>query len=148
MPSIAPAERRLFYIGTMTSNVGTFYLDLAKDLSVVNRRAYSQGMTYYVQQFEHYNIFADNEIQAMSCATAGDTWVVHNSWTKGEAHWNGQQRRARRLIGMSAKPKYEDFKVYLDDTHRAGGTGAATGDELSCSAADGALVSAGQDWDH
>lgn len=147
MVTIQPAQRRLFYTGTMTSNEGTFYIDLAKDLSAVNRRLYRQGMQYYVESFEHYNIFANDEVQSMACSTAGDTWTVHNAWKKAFAHWKRQQREARKLVGQGTAPTWEDFKIYLDDAHRAGGTGSATGDELSVLAADGGAVGSGE-WIH
>jgi len=77
---------------------------------------------------------------ALSCFTAGDTWTVHNAWKKAYAHWIAQQRRARRLIGQSAKPTWEDFKVYLDDAHRAGTS-------LGVLAGDGGAVGTGE-WDY
>jgi len=114
-----PANRVLSYL---ISN-GASYLDLAQDLSKINRRSYSQGMSYAVGSVDF--AFAADPGSTMSVfatvSTAGDTWVVHNAWKKADAFWIAQQRRARRLIGRSAKPTWEDFKVYLDDAHRAAG---------------------------
>ena len=76
----------------------------------------------------------------LACQTAGNTWVVHNAWKKAYAHWVAQQRRARRLIGQSAKPTWEDYKVYLDDAHRSGTS-------LGVLAGDGGAVGTGE-WDH
>jgi len=76
----------------------------------------------------------------LSVLTAGNTWVVHNAWKKAYAHWIAQQRNARRLIGQSAKPTWEDFKVYLDDAHRAGTS-------LGVLAGDGGAVGTGE-WDY
>ena len=101
---------------------GVSYIDLAEGLSQVNRRAYRQGMEYAVGKVTfgyQANPQAILNVQ-LSAYTAGDTWVVHNAWKKAFAHWIAQQRRARRLIGQSAKPTWEDFKVYLDVYHRAG----------------------------
>ncbi len=114
-----PAHRVLSYLCAD----GASYIDLAQDLSKINRRLYSQGMSYAVGSVD-FGFGADpNAILAVCArvATAGDTWTVHNAWKKAEAHWTAQQRRARRLIGQSAKPTWEDFKVYLDDAHRAAG---------------------------
>jgi len=121
---------------------GISYIDIAAGLSAVNRRAYRQGLEYAVGKV----VFAySSNPQAimnvnLACQTAGNTWVVHNAWKKGFAHWVAQQRRARRLIGQSAKPAYEDFKVYLDDAHRAGST-------LGVLAGDGGAVQSGE-WDY
>jgi len=121
---------------------GASYIDLAEGLSQVNRRAYRQGMEYAVGKV----VFAYGANPqailnvSLSCSTAGNTWVVHNAWKKAYAHWIAQQRRARRLIGKSAKPTWEDFKVYLDDAHRAGTS-------LGVVAGDGAAVGTGE-WDY
>ena len=133
-----PCQRVLPYL---LAN-GVNYIDLASDLSKVNRRLYRQGMQYAVSKIDfHYHDNPDTIPAIQLCAgVAGDTWVVHNAWTKAKAHWIAQQRRARRLIGQSAKPKWEDFKVYLDDAHRAAGT-------LAALAGDGGAVGAGE-WDY
>jgi len=115
-----PAHRTLSYLIAD----GASYFDLAQDLSKINRRFYSQGMSYAVGSVDFaYGGVDPNAVLAVSASvsTAGDTWTVHNAWTKGQAHWIAQQRRARRLIGQSAKPTWEDYKVYLDDAHRAAG---------------------------
>jgi len=114
-----PAHRVLSYLCAD----GASYIDLAQDLSKINRRLYSQGMSYAVGSIDF--MFAADPGAIISVAarvsTAGDTWTVHNAWKKAEAHWTAQQRRARRMIGQSAKPTWEDFKVYLDDAHRSAG---------------------------
>ncbi len=121
---------------------GDQWIDIASDLSKVNRRAYRQGMQYAVGKVEF--AFAGKpgnaDIISLAAFTAGDTWVVHNAWKKAQAHWLQQQRRARRLIGRGAKPAYEDFKVFLDDSNRSAGL-------LPTIAADVALVGAGE-WDY
>lgn len=114
-----PAHRTLSYLITD----GASYFDLAQDLSKINRRFYSQGMSYAVGSVDFLFGGDPQAVIAVGalCSTAGDTWTVHNAWTKGQAHWIAQQRRARRLIGQSAKPTWEDYKVYLDDAHRSAG---------------------------
>jgi len=113
-----PAQTVLSYY----CGAGVSYIDIAKGLSQVNRRSYRQGMEYAVGKVTfgyQANPTAILNVQ-LNAYTAGDTWSVHNAWKKAFAHWTAQQRRARRLIGGSAKPTWEDFKVYLDDTHRSG----------------------------
>ena len=121
---------------------GVSYIDLAEGLSQCNRRAYRQGMEYAVGKITFAYEANPQAILnvSLACATAGDTWSVHNAWKKAYAHWIAQQRRARRLIGQSAKPTWEDFKVYLDDAHRAGTS-------LGVLAGDGAAVGTGE-WDY
>jgi len=121
---------------------GSSYIDIAEGLSQVNRRAYRQGMEYAIGKitFAYAGIPQQVMNVSLAVATAGNTWVVHNAWKKAYAHWIAQQRTARRLIGQSAKPTWEDFKVYLDDAHRAG-------TRLGVLAGDGGAVGTGE-WDY
>ncbi len=133
-----PAQTVLTY----TIPNGSSYIDIAEGLSQVNRRAYRQGMEYAVGKVNF--VFQGNPQQILnvqlSCFTAGNTWTVHNAWKKARAFWQAQQNNARHLIGQSAKPTFEDFKVYLDDAHRAG-------TKLGVVAGDGAAVGTGE-WDY
>ena len=123
-----PAQTVLSYL----LGDGTSYIDIAESLSQVNRRSYSQGMEYAVGKVTFG--YQGNPVTTLNVQlgayTAGATWTVHNAWKKGFAVWMKQQRNARRLVGQSAKPTWEDFKVYLDDNHR-GATipGVIAGDE-------------------
>jgi len=121
---------------------GTTYIDLAEGLSKVNRRAYRQGMEYAIGKITFAYAADPTAVLGVQlfAQTAGDTWTVHNAWKKGFSVWIKQQRNARRLIGQSAKPTWEDFKVYLDDDHRAGTISQVI-------AGDGAYVDSGE-WDY
>ena len=143
--SLKPAQLNLSY----SLNSGTSYIDLAQDLSKVNRRLYKQGKVYAVAGVSigfvptiTFPAIQPTDLSVLSAgvATAGDTWVVQNAWTKAKAYWTDQQRRARKLIGQSSKPTWEDFKIYLDDAHRAGTIAVVQ-------ASDGASVSAGE-WNY
>ncbi len=138
MATVQPAQRVLSFLVPG----GDSYVDIADCLSKVNRRAYRQGMKYAIGKIEFAFIANQAQISVLGLAvkTAGDTWVVQNSWKKAQAHWLQQQRRARKLIGQSAKPAYEDFKVYLDDAHRAG-------DACLCVDSENDVVSPGE-WDY
>jgi len=137
MSKIQPAQRVLMF----SLPAGASYVDLASALSAVNRRAYRQGMQYAIDKVVFtFNGHATASFVGLSAYTAGSTWVVHNAWKKAQAHWLAQQREARSLIGQSAKPAYEDFKIYLDDSQRSGTTNAVI-------ASDGGAVSAGE-WDY
>jgi len=142
--SLKPAQLNLSYnLGS-----GTTYIDLFSDLSKVNRRLYKQGkvlaiagVSYIFRPDANFPpLAADLAVVSMAVYTAGDTWTVQNAWTKAKNVWSSQQRRARKLIGKSAKPTWEDFKVYLDDAHRVGTIGTVL-------AGDGGAVSSGE-WDY
>jgi hypothetical protein len=143
MAKKAPAQAVLMY---QLPN-GISYIDLAEGLSRVNRRLYRQGMQYAVSKIDFFFASNPDAVQSLGVdiAVAGDTWVVHNAWKKAQAVWLGQQRNTRAMIGQSAKPTWEDFKVYLDDGNRAGTINAVQAGDSAVGAA--VAVGAGE-WDY
>ena len=137
MPKIEPAVRQLAYIVPD----GVSYIDIAKDLSKVNRRLYRQGMSYVIQdiQIGVSPGMKSTDIYQVVFATAGNSWIVHNAWKKGFAAWRKQVREVENGTGIKAGA-WNDFKVYLDDSMEDGTT-------LDVSAGDGAVYSAGE-WDY
>lgn len=116
------------------SGSNTVVVDLARDLSAVNRRLYRQGYTYAVGKVTFVGPAATQQI--LIAQTAGNTWMVHNAWIKGKAIWRKQRREVAELM-PGIEGKWADFKVKLDDS------GATY---LPCVAADaGAMAS--DDWD-
>ena len=56
--------------------------------------------------------------------TSGDTWPVHNAWTKGHALYNEMQALVLDE-NPSIKGKWAEFKVFLSGDHRNAVNGAA-----------------------
>lgn len=135
MPKIQPAVTELTYNVTN----GNSYLDIPADLARINRRGYDQGYTYVINSIEVVTSVGmkQSDITHLEFGTMGNSWIVHNAWTKAKAFWMRQQRNARKTTGAGAKPTWEDFKIYLDDAHRAGSTLAAV-------AADGGSYGTGE----
>ncbi len=102
---------------------GTQYIDIFRDLSALNRKLVRQGRVAFITDIE-YSIHsaADGDSGILNLMALPNDWVTNNSWKKAQAHWLAQQRNTRALIGQSAKPTWEDFKVYFDAAHRAGTT--------------------------
>jgi len=119
MAKIEPAVTQLLYIVPD----GTSYIDLAKDLSKVNRRLYRQGMTYAVQDVQiGLSVgMRPSDIQQFTFHTSGNSWIVHNAWKKAYHSWRAQTREVVKALGP-IEGKWADFKVYLDDTMRTGTT--------------------------
>ena len=121
MAKMQPAVNTLCY---MLAN-GDNYIDLAKDLSVVNRRLYRQGRLYAVQNVQVYFDGADSgahdhsqQVRSIQVNTIPNSWIVHNAWKKGFSHWNTQQKDIlASLGGLSARPRWADFKVAMDAAH-------------------------------
>ena len=94
---------------------GSYDIDIARDLSAINRRLYRQGMQYYVASVRIATIPTPTASYVhLACATAGDTWMVHNAWKKGYALWRDQQREILSVL-PGVQGKWADFKIELDD---------------------------------
>jgi hypothetical protein len=93
------------------------YIDTAKELSKVNRRLYEQGRMYAYQglTFIWRSTGAaptDMATLEVNVRTAGNTWIVQNAHTKGEALWHQMQD----LVlddNPSVAGKWHDYKVRL-----------------------------------
>jgi len=117
MAKIEPAVTQLLY----AVPDGTSYIDLAKDLSKVNRRLYRQGYTYVVQDIQVAVPAAmrQSDILAFTFSTSGNSYVVHNAWKKGFVAWRKQQNDVKKALG-DIEGTWADFKISLDDSMRAG----------------------------
>lgn len=135
MAKIEPAVRQLFY---QVPN-GTSYIDIAKDLSKVNRRMYRQGMSYVIQdvQIGMPAGMRSTDVFQIIFSTIGNSWVSHNAWRKGFKTWQNMQNEYMDGEGSRLKGKWADFKVYLDDSQASGTT-------LEPYAGDGAVYQAGE----
>ncbi len=103
-------------------NTGANYIDLARGLSRVNRKLYRQGRIYVVAgiTFQWQGADATHNL-LLSAATAADTWVTRNAWTKGQALWH----RMQDLV-LDDSPgiagRWHDFKLQLDPGQSTGNT--------------------------
>jgi len=129
---MTPAVRYLRYELTNSGTPGTetsHYIDLARDLSRVNRRLYRQGRDYHVKRVTivssntNQNQGADpaaaTNAGRVSFSTAPDSWVSRSAWQRGFQMWNKMNGQATALTNNMAGT-YHDFKVFLTDAHRAG----------------------------
>lgn len=146
--SHTPAVRHLRYQMTNSGSANTevsVFVDLAKDLSLVNRRLYRQGMHYYVKKVTVTSRNTDNGLVSVSAAPT--SWVVSAAWKKAFNLWN-QMRKGHGGAPGSGLPrgvtpaKWADFKVYLSDDHRTG-TVATPVDN-----GNNAAVATNADWVH
>ena len=105
------AEKDLWFTFTQA---GTYYIDIAQCLSLVNRRFYRQGMQYAVSDLEmNSDGVVTNLVYRMP-----ETWIVASAWEKCMRHWLEQQNTFALESGIeSTTAAYRDFKVYLDEDH-------------------------------
>ena len=138
------AVRYLRYELTNSGSPGTetsHYIDLARDLSAINRRLMRQGRAYHVKRI---SVVSSNTIAAhnvadltsfpgvtdftqnagrITFATAPTSWVSKQAWKRGFKAWTEMQNRAMKASGLNPKPTWNDFKIYLSNEHRTSLTG-------------------------
>nr|AGA18463.1 hypothetical protein [uncultured marine virus] len=139
-PTIQPAITSLNY-EMPTSTVGvTRYIDLAADLSKLNRKLFRQGYQYAIA-----GITVTDDVGVLSACeitvnTAGNSWITQNAWTKGYALWN-QMNEEVLDDNPSIQGKWADYKVYLNENMAGANT---------IQALDGNMVAwpAGAEWEY
>ena len=95
--------------------VGFNYIDLSQCASLLNRRFYRQGLNWAVAGFTFYT----QGTGTIEISKVPDTWVAANAWKKGFAAWQRMNREALEMSD-SVRPRYLDFKVYMDYVHFSG----------------------------
>lgn len=116
-----PSVRHLRYQLTANIAESSHYIDLARDLSLVNRRLYRQGKHYFVKKITVTSRNTSNGF--VSVAAAPTSWMTGAAWKKAFKLWT-QMREGHGGAPGSGLPtgvspaKWADFKVYLDDSHR------------------------------
>jgi hypothetical protein len=99
---------------------GDSYIDIARCLSIVNRKLFPQGMVYGIQSCDFtFNPVDPNLVTSVrvTAQTAGDSWSVHNAHVKGHALWNEMNQLVLE-DNPSVSGKWADYKVFLDLNHR------------------------------
>lgn len=110
------------------SDSGEVYIDIAKCMSMVSRKLFRQQGLWHVHGVCTY---ADSDSSTgpgtigvpytISISGAPRTWVTRNALVKAFENWKDQQKEAYDASSNSIKPKWQDFKVYLNDNHRSTG---------------------------
>jgi hypothetical protein len=90
------------------------YIDIARELSKVNRRLYRQHMAYNVANITVTSRDSANSL--ISFSTVPDTWVTRNALGRGKKMFDQMQKAATKLGAV--KPRFNDYKVHMNDAHR------------------------------
>lgn len=145
MPKITKCQRDLAVTGLTASGLTRLgYLDIAEQLSKINRKKFDQGMAYGVAdaRFVFAPSVAYDTIQ-IELSVAGDTWAVHNAHVKAKSLWTEMNDLVLE-DNPSVAGKWSDFKVYLDGTHR---TLSVAGNALQSITSESIPVLAGE-WNY
>ncbi|AXH78999.1 MAG: hypothetical protein [Circular genetic element sp.] len=121
---IQPAVTDLTYRWTpATSDQGAAnsrdqYIDVMRDLSIVNRRHYDQAHNVVLRGISFVYPAGTDPIAeplfTLQAYSAGNTWSVQNAHVKGHALWN-QMNQLVLDDNPSVQGKWAGFKVRLDD---------------------------------
>ncbi len=126
--SIASTVDKLFFafVPEEGETSGTYFIDIAQCLSIVNRKSYRQGMNYAVENmsFKYAPLGDPQEEKFMSIVVSKvpTTWCADNATTKAFASWM-EQRDSVLKEQPSLKAKWSDFKIFLDADHATAGVG-------------------------
>jgi hypothetical protein len=139
--SMTPAVRHLRYQATVVNggSYSSYYIDLARDLSAVNRRLYRQGRDYHVKRITIVSrdslaarialgsptspdIPVQTDAGKVRVSTVPNSWVARNAWNRGFNLWNKANKEAMKAVGSDIKGTWSDFKVYMSNGHRTGTT--------------------------
>lgn len=114
-------QRFLKYDVASTNNQKTSYINLAKDLSAMNRQLFRQARMYHIKSI---TLVDDDEAKYIQIGSAPDTWAMRNSVKRAFARYN--EMNAQVLDDQpSIKARWSDFKPYLSIRHRAAEMGGS-----------------------
>lgn len=135
-------HRFLYYNIAHTGNgADSTYIDIARDLSAINRRLYRQGRNYSISNMSVHDSQGDVRVLV---STAPNTWATHEAWQMSFDGWKRQRAQALKDLTGASTPRWSDFKLYLnkdmvtdsdwpgvrdDDENVALGTGANSSGE-------------------
>lgn len=98
--------------------LGRAVIDISQVASILNRRFYRQGLNWAVAGISVHS----PEPCVVYCTKLPNTWVMSNAWMKAFSAWRRMNAEASSEV-ESIIPKFQDFKIYMDDLHHSDGFG-------------------------
>ena len=131
---LEPAVRYLRYdlVNSATPDTETsHFLDLAKDLSMVNRRLMRQGRVYHIKKITVVSRNTPNvratgttpptlNAGRISASVIPSSWVAHMAWKRGFKVWQKMYSEASENLSGDVTGTWSDFKVFMSNDMRAG----------------------------
>lgn len=120
-----PAQRQLLFsmTGGGADSATTKYIDLARQLSKVNRRLYRQGRAYHVKKItitarDGYSPLNGDPVAfpgtSVKVSAAPTNWVTNEAWKRGFKVWSKMQKDAMQNSGNDLRGTWNDFKIYMN----------------------------------
>lgn len=128
------AATRMRFYGTGNS---TKYIDLAKALSLQNRKLHRQKMIYTV----YGGYYVDSNGSRINLNVAPNTWPVKRAINRGFAQWRKMIAKTLANTDGLTTGKYSDFKIFLDNQH-------GTTPLVPVDAGDTNMYSSSPEWDY
>lgn len=100
------------------NTTGDHYIDIARDLSIINRKLIRQKQIFTVMG----GIMKDSGGADLAFKVAPHTWTTKLAINRGFKQWRKLQSQTYKRTEGLTPPKYNDFKVWLDVTHNVGRT--------------------------
>ena len=104
------AATRMRFKGTGN---GTVYIDLAKALSLQNRKLHRQKMIYTV----YGGYYVDSNGSRVDLNVAPNTWPVKRAINRGFAQWRKMIARTLADTEGMTTGKWNDYKIFLNNAH-------------------------------
>lgn len=124
-------SRQRYLFTNLAPGDHTFYIDLAKSLSLQERKLHRQMREYTVRG----GLLKDsNQDAVVRINVAPDTWQTRAAIRRGFRQWNLMIKEGMEGLGPgNFKPKYLDYKVFLNQGHGVAPTlpSDAAGNDLS-----------------
>lgn len=99
-----------------TSTAGNYVIDLARALSLVNRKSFRQGYVYSVDYIE----FIAGDDNPISIGKIPETYCTAQAWKNAFNAWKKQRHEALEESMLVEPAKWSDFKLYFDQKHMDG----------------------------
>ena len=101
-----------------SSFADSLYIDVAQHLSAINRKMVAQGQIFRISNMRLWSHHTAEQLR-FKVGIIPRTWMTRNSYVKAKALWDEMNALATTNVGgSSVYPKWHDFKVYMDTSHR------------------------------
>lgn len=109
-------SRQRYQFNAPSDGTHIFYLDLAQSLSIQERKLHRQMSVRHV----HGGLLKDtNQNATIHLNTLPNTWAVRTAIRRGFKLWTKMNRQAMEGMTGAIRPKYHDYKVFMNEHHQA-----------------------------
>ena len=112
--ALVMAVTRMRFVG---SGDGTSYIDLAKAISLQERKLHRQKKVYTVYGGFFVDTPASDSVSRIDINTAPNTWVARTAVNRGFRKWKRMISETLKNAPGVKPGKYNDFKVFLNNSH-------------------------------